>query len=212
MSTNNNIEIESVSHSTFKIAVIKNDSKDMWTVVDKYGNVLTPFLDGDKCIIPYSDSSSLVLGIEKGKRKLFDIYCDELDPDKSKCKKINFPFEVTNARFLGNDRFLFNTSNGLCFVSDFYDALYSFEDSNHNNHWIYEKEVRTDNYMTTLTGEAFLDGTVSKTAYDTFFHKNRNVEVNLISPYRYESIDTNDVYQDLVDREIEDQALKVKKS
>lgn len=201
------INIKKVNDS-FKIAFFESDGKIVSTVVDKYGNILSPFFD-DVSVVPYSKSNCVVLGKEGKNKKntIYSLYCSDTDPCKSCCKKVKFPYEVTYARVVDHDTMLFLSSQGLCFVdnktfeqkSDFYDALHYNKDSKVNS-WVYEKEVEGDSINTILTGLISPDGTVSDYAYDTFFHKHRKVETSKVSRFCYDVIETKEVTEELNQR------------
>ena len=199
------IDIGSNNIISFRKVFIDNDT---WCIVDMFGNIVSPFFIGDGKIILYQDSKCLVLGTEeKGKTELYNIITDRNNPDDSMCKKVHFPFEVKSFYLFEEENIVFLTSEGLCLIdsdtlrqkSDFYDSIYRYGDSKRVA-YVYEKEISNDAISTVLTGPITLDGKVGKKAYDTFFNKEREVEVSVVSEFHYHVIDKTSIIRELNDK------------
>ena len=205
----NKLSVRNVTgaNNLFRV-VYMNDENESWTVVDCFGNIVTPFLKGFSSVVPYSSTNCVVCGTDlKGKKKAFDISCSETDPNKYTCKKLQFPYPVHYASYIDKETLIFGTDQGLCFVdsrnfkqkSDFYDTLYFNRDPKVNR-WVYRKSIANDQLSTTLTGTISLNGQIGEKAYDTFFHKVRDVESSKVSEYRYDVIEEASIIQELDDR------------
>ncbi len=195
------------ANNLFKVVYL-DDESESWTVVDCHGNIVTPFLTGFSSVVAYSSTNCIVCGTDsKGKKRAFDVYCSEYHPDKSTCKKLAFPYPVHYVSYIDRETLIFGTEQGLCFVdsrnfkqkSDFYDTLYFNRDPKVNS-WVYRKSITNDQLTTTLTGTISLKGQVGEKAYDTFFHKVREVESSKVSEYRYDVIEESSIIQELDDR------------
>ena len=204
-------EVNGANRGLFRIVTLEGED-GAWTVVDKFGNILTPFFKGFKNVVPYSPTFCLVVGKDnKGKSQVYDLHCSGVDPDDSSWKKVKFPFTVSYATYIDNETLLFGTDQGLCFVdsrsfkqkSDFYDALF-FNDDRKVKSWVYKKNISNGHIETSLTGTITVDGKVGEKAYDSFFHKVRIVETSKVSEKRYDVIDTMPIIEELDNRVLSD--------
>lgn len=215
-----NFEIEDVkgiNEVMFRVFSLDKDEDKVYTVVDKFGNILTPFFCEEIDIVPYLETNCLVLGREKTSKpkKLYSLYCSNEKPNDSRSKKVNFPFEVKHISYVNNKTLLFLTTQGLCFVdsntfepkSDYYDALYYCADPKVLS-WIYEKEVQGENIRTVLTGPITTDGVIGNKAYDVLFRKERELVSSKVSRFQYDVIDATETIEDLKDREYDDNRKK----
>lgn len=211
---NNNLKIEPIYKAcsdTFKIVSFESNGETVKAVVDKFGNILSPFFKERIIAVNYSNTDCLVIGIENHnkKNKIYSLHCSLLDPDKSSCKKVKFPYEVTYASLINEDTLLFLSSEGLCFVdsktmeqkSDFYDTLYYNSDKNVNS-WVYEKKISGQSCYTRLTGLINTDGSIGRFAYDTVFNKKREIFTKKVSRFQYDIIDYKNILEELNELDI----------
>lgn len=194
----NDLYYEGKVSSFFKVVSSESDGHVFSSVVDKFGNIVSPFFDGKPSVVVYATNKCFVVGNEKGKNNTYDITFNGT-LDGTKCKKVKFASEVSGVRYVNPDRLLINSSLGSCFVSpsysfrpvsDYYDAIYF------NDDWRYEKNVFSDSVKTVLMGTIDLDGKVSRLAYDTLFDKDRLLDVQQ-GLNGYDIIDTSSVLEDL---------------
>lgn len=210
--------VKGAKDDIFKIASFDVEEGKVWVIVDKYGNIVTPFFEGTGNAISTSEYSCVVLGKErKSKNKFNKLYLATSfdDPDDHKCKKVTFPIPIKYMSYVDNKTLLFLTTEGLCFVdsrslkqkSDFYDALYYCNDPKVKS-WIYEKTILSDNSRTVLTGLITTDGKIGEKTYDVLFHRERKKDDMISHVYDYDVIDGAVVVDALKDREISDSIKK----
>jgi hypothetical protein len=209
-------EVNGANKGLFRIVTLE-DEDDVWTVVDKFGNIVSPFLHGAKNVVPFSRTNCVVVGKDnKGNSRAFNAYCSGIDPDDSKYKRIQFPYPITYVSYIDHETLLFGTSQGLCFVdsrtfrqkSDFYDALFYNGDAKVKS-WVYKKDISNDHLETSLTGTITLDGQVGERAYDSFFHKVREICTSKVSESRYDVIETSPIIEEL-DARVLDDSIRVR--
>ena len=203
---------------SFRIATLGEGQNFIWAVVDKFGNIATPFFTGEVNAVAYSSNKCVAVGKYGKTNKAYEITTDG-DIEGVKSKLIKFPYEINEVFFVGSDRLLFNTEGGSCFVdpnfsflpvSDFYDSIY-YNKNNKYESWIYEKTVESDELKTTITGTITPDGKVGEKAYDTLFNKERMVSV-FKKPNYFDIILTHDIKRDLEEKEKILNAKKIEKA
>jgi hypothetical protein len=156
----------------FKKVSYNDDKRNVEVIVDKYGNVLTPFFSKVLDVIKLEDNSCLVLGKKKTKNQLYYLECDYKDPEKSVSEKIDSKVEIVSINKINRDVLLVTTKSGSFFVdtvfleqlSDLYDSLYFDEES---KKWVYEMKVSYGRDYTTISGPITLYGKVGSLAYDS---------------------------------------------
>ena len=165
-------ELNSRFRGYFKLVSYEDEKSHMEVVVDKHGNVLTPFFSKVLQVIKLEDTSCLVLGRKKSKNELYRLEFDYENPEKSHGEKIICTLDIVSIKKINPDVLLVTTKKGSFFVdsvyleqvSDLYDSLYFDKD---NNTWVYEKNVYYERDFTTITGPITLYGSVGNEAYDT---------------------------------------------
>ena len=214
------LKVESIYKAcsdNFKIVSFESNGEMVKAVVDKFGNILSPFFEEKLVAVNYSPFNCLVIGKDKKnkKSKMFSLHYSDVDLDKSTCKKIDYPYDVVYATLVNKDTILFLTSEGLCFFdtktleqkSDFYDSLYYNDDKNVKS-WVYEKNIHGNNYYTKITGLINTDGSIGKYAYDTTFGKQREIVSKKVSRFQYDLIDISKIVEYLNEKEMYDNSKK----
>lgn len=197
---------------------VSYDDGDMkQAIVDKYGNILTPFFKNIICILALDENSGLVIGNNGSENELYYVYCDLRNPDMSCGDKINSKYEVESVKRVNEDVLLITTKNGSSFIdsiylkqlSDVYDALY-FDDGIKS--WVFRKVIGKDDMFTIITGPIGLDGRVGNCAYDLFFNKVRPLKTrDSRSKNVFDIIETDSILEELKLKNEQDKARELEK-
>jgi hypothetical protein len=195
---------------------VSYDDGDMkQAIVDKYGNILTPFFKNIICILALDENSGLVIGNNNSENELYYEYCDLRNPDRSCGDKINSKYEVESVKRINEDVLLITTKNGSSFIdsiylkqlSDIYDSLY-FDDG--INSWVFQKVINEGDISTVITGPIGLDGRVGTCAYDLFFNKLRPLKKrDSKSKNVFDIIETDVIVEELKLKNEQDKAKKL---
>lgn len=202
-----------VMNDYYRAVRITYNGYKSWAVVDCYGTIISPFFDGDEVkATVYSSNKCLAVGkvVKDGHKvakesKAYDITTNGM-VDGAKDRAVKFPYEITNASYMAQDRLLLETSNGFCIVdpnfgfqpvSDYYDRIYR---NDKDTKWLYEKKVENDTLSTTINGEISTEGQVERKAYDSFFKRWRMLNIDS-DHMTGDIIDTTPVLHDLDEKE-----------
>ena len=209
MSNNNNSQfsVNDGYEFGFKVVSCVVDGHKVCSVVDRFGNILEDFNDGEVKLIPLAIDKCFAIGKDnQGETQLYIMHSSYRDPDAHGCEVVRSVPCVIDAFPINKDRLLIYTSLGLCFfdtnylemVSDFYDELRPVQKSKRDL-WFYEKEVDCDydNYVTKLCGIIDLDGHVEPVCYDSFFDKERELNLHTFFLHPHDIIIVDDIQEAL---------------
>lgn len=191
----------------YKIVSCEVDGHKVCSVVDKFGNILENFNDGEVKLIPLAIDKCFAVGKDsQGETQLYMMHSSLRNPDDHGCELVSSVPCVIDAFPINKDRLLIFTQLGLCFfdtnylemASDFYDELRPVQKSKHDL-WFYEKEVGCDyeNYVTRLSGIIDLDGRVEPICYDSFFDKERELNLHRFFLHPHDVIIVDDIQENL---------------